>query len=116
MRKLEGHIAQARRGITSGDWAYYAICVEALRDEANRILAGGVDDGRVPLESTCFRCGKPASAFPEYGPAMTGSSLTAAEYVRAEEGTYNPDTNHFACDECYIAIGMPSSRRGWKAP
>lgn len=32
-----------------------------------------------------------------------------------QDGTYNPDTNEFCCDECYIALGAPSSPTGWKA-
>lgn len=68
-------------------------------------------------EPYCFRCGKPASSFPEYiqAPAYPES---AAFYVRQEEGTYNPETNRFACDGCYIAIGMPVGPLGvgWKAP
>ena len=37
------------------------------------------------------------------------------EYVLKEEGTLNPTNNHFACDKCYIKLGMPSSPRGWVA-
>lgn len=32
------------------------------------------------------------------------------------EGTMNWENGHFACTECYIKMGMPSSRLGWKAP
>lgn len=77
-------------------------------------------------EPYCFRCGKPASSFEEYrqdcvydDPDCGGNC--AVDYVKAEEGTYNPDTNRFACDACYIAIGMPveetgSHNYGWRAP
>ena len=41
---------------------------------------------------------------------------SADEYVRREEGTYNRATGHFACDECYIALGQPASPAGWVAP
>ncbi len=67
----------------------------------------------------CFLCGKPASAFPEYSDSWIDSEATftgRADYVRREEGTYNPETNRFACDECYIRIGMPTRPGGWKAP
>jgi hypothetical protein len=76
-------------------------------------------------EPYCFRCGRPASSFSEYcergdegcrGPVHP----EAVEYVKHEEGTYNPKTNRFACDACYIAIGMPvgepGDAYGWKAP
>jgi hypothetical protein len=38
------------------------------------------------------------------------------DYVWTEEGTLNVDNGHFACDACYIALGMPSSPTGWTAP
>lgn len=69
-------------------------------------------------EPYCFLCGKPASAFPEYDDLIDPcwDRPTRAQAVESEEGTYNPDTNRFACDGCYIRIGMPSSPNGWKAP
>lgn len=73
-------------------------------------------------EPYCFRCGKPASSFSEYWECSEDNRKNdAADYVREEEGTYNPATNRFACDACYIAIGMPveetgSHNYGWKAP
>lgn len=66
-------------------------------------------------EPYCFRCGKPASSFPEYR-YQGEESANPVQYVKTEEGTYNPDTNRFACDECYIAIGTPSAPGGWRAP
>lgn len=70
-------------------------------------------------EPYCFRCGKPASSFEEYKIGAEGEGLANAwQYVIQEEGTYNDDTNRFACDACYIAIGMPVGPLGvgWKAP
>ena len=75
-------------------------------------------------EPYCFRCGKPASSFAEYchdnGECGGPPYPDAVAYVREEEGTYNPATNRFACDECYIAIGQPVSRipfgPPWQAP
>lgn len=66
-------------------------------------------------EPYCFRCGKPASSFSEYE-LQADEYGAASNYVVREEGTYNPETNRFACDACYIAIGMPSSHNGWRAP
>lgn len=43
-------------------------------------------------------------------------TMTDSEYVRREDGTYNPENGHFACDLCYIAIGCPTAPNGWKAP
>lgn len=71
-------------------------------------------------EPYCFRCGKPASSFSAYWLEEPLGVTGAADYVRREEGTYNSDTNRFACDACYIAIGMPVSDGihggGWRAP
>lgn len=94
-------LAQMRRGETTP---------ALTRDEEDRLADG---------EPYCFRCGKPASSFSEYGDFIgTKGSIAGdrAAYVRNEEGTYNPDTNRFACDECYIAIGTPSGPNGWRAP
>jgi hypothetical protein len=67
----------------------------------------------------CFKCGRSPSEIPEY---QCGDFWEEGEYDSPEdfiiqnEGTYNPKNGHFACTECYIAIGMPSSPQGWKAP
>jgi hypothetical protein len=39
------------------------------------------------------------------------------EYVLAEEGTLDPISGFFLCDECYIKAGQPSGSRGrrWTA-
>lgn len=70
-------------------------------------------------EPYCFLCGKPASAFPEYDDLEVAGG-DRADYVRNEEGTYNPENNRFACTEDYIRIGMPVSRipfgPRWTAP
>lgn len=70
-------------------------------------------------EPYCFRCGKPAGSFEEYDDFEESEREvrgSRADYVKREEGTYNPDTNRFACDGCYIAIGLPSGPGGWIAP
>lgn len=45
------------------------------------------------------------------------SRLKPDEWVWQEEGTLNKDTGQFACDPCYIKLGMPSNaypNPGWK--
>lgn len=37
------------------------------------------------------------------------------EFVRTHEGTYNSSNGHFACDDCYIHMGCPTTPSGWKA-
>lgn len=86
--------------------------VTLTEDELTRIADG---------EPFCFRCGKPASSFEEYKIGAEDEGLANAwQYVIQEEGTYNDANNRFACDQCYIEIGMPvggpGNDYGWKAP
>lgn len=62
------------------------------------------------------RCQRWADDMAEYDDPRHGTGLSRAEYVRQEEGTYNPDNGHFLCDQCYIDAGMPSSPSGWRCP
>lgn len=67
----------------------------------------------------CAYCGKRADQIDEYIYAANGSQLTVLQYVIEEEGTLNPRTNHFACTDCYIKIGMPANRYpepNWTVP
>jgi hypothetical protein len=70
----------------------------------------------------CIGCHRPPSQIPEYLIAAdefeedTGTPITPEEFVRTEEGTYNPANGHFACTGCYIKMGEPSSPYGWRAP
>jgi hypothetical protein len=64
----------------------------------------------------CAYCGKRPDEIDEYIEAAKYFDVSPDRYVRWEEGTFNPDTEHFACTRCYIAIGAPASRHGWKAP
>lgn len=62
-------------------------------------------------------CGRYASDIATYATYAQDLGLVISEYVRREEGTYNPNTNHFLCDMCYIRAGQPTaSGRGWKCP
>lgn len=67
----------------------------------------------------CCECGLTPEQLDEYVEAAHEMGVTPEEYVRREEGTYNPENGHFCCTECYIKIGMPSTGvafGGWKAP
>ena len=65
----------------------------------------------------CFRCGKMPHELDEYvDAAHDEDDLTPEQFVKEEEGTYNPELNTFACTLCYVAIGAPSAPHGWKAP
>lgn len=62
------------------------------------------------------RCERLAVDIPDVVYYAGLEELTPNDWVRQEEGTYNPANGHFLCDECYIAAGMPSSPTGWKCP
>jgi hypothetical protein len=70
-----------------------------------------------PDNPVCIGCNKTPEEIGEYQPEATESSLSATEYVKREEGTYNPENGHFTCTSCYVRMGMPTAPgRGWKAP
>lgn len=74
-----------------------------------------------PPEPYCPSCRTLAGDMPaldEYCHDVLGRNKREkrANYVRAEEGTYNPVNGHFLCDDCYIKAGMPSNPSGWKCP
>ncbi len=64
----------------------------------------------------CKRCGKRADQLEEYITAASERGISAAEYVRFEEGTYNSKTGYFTCTPCYVKIGCPTSPEGWVTP
>ena len=66
----------------------------------------------------CTGCNRRPDQIEEYLEAVEEGehNETPEEYVKAEEGTYNPENGHFLCTDCYIKAGMPSSPYGWIAP
>lgn len=64
---------------------------------------------------TCFNCTKTPDQVPGWLLEAKIEGVTVEEYAR-QDGTYNPATNRFCCDDCYIKIGMPSAPGGWRAP
>jgi hypothetical protein len=74
--------------------------------------------------ATCFKCGKEPHEIQEYIDGVDAwdaeesedAPHTPLDYMLLEESTYNRKTKHFACTDCYIAIGCPSGRDGWVAP
>lgn len=65
---------------------------------------------------TCFRCGRGSDEISEYTSMVTAGEYNSTVAAVMDDGTYNPQTNHFCCTHCYIAIGMPGAMGGWKAP
>lgn len=68
------------------------------------------------MQQQCFVCGKKPEDLEDYAECAAEAEMTVEDYVTEEEGTYNPETGNFACNDCYIKIGMPSSPHGWMAP
>lgn len=73
---------------------------------------------------TCFKCKKEPHELQEYiDGAAEMDEITSEDaphtplaYMLLEEGTYNSETQHFCCTDCYIKIGCPTSCDGWVAP
>jgi len=64
----------------------------------------------------CTGCNKRPEEIDEYIEIAEIEEITPDDFVREEEGTYNPENGHFLCTNCYIKAGMPSSPKGWIAP
>lgn len=60
----------------------------------------------------CIRCMKRPHQIKEYVDASKSWGISPEEYVRQEEGTYNPATGRFYCTSCYVAAGMPLGMAG----
>jgi hypothetical protein len=56
----------------------------------------------------CTGCNKTPDKIQEYIECAEDEEMTPDDYVRSEEGTYNPSNGHFLCTDCYIEAGMPS--------
>ena len=71
-----------------------------------------------PTIARCFGCLRTPAELPEVVAIAADEGVTPDEWVRTEEGTFNRENGHFACDECYVAIGMPSlpAPARWIAP
>lgn len=69
-------------------------------------------------DPVCIGCHRTPEDIEDYGQLAREAGITPSAYVRHEEGTYNPANGHFACDACYISMGMParSDGRRWVAP
>lgn len=71
-------------------------------------------------EPRCAICGKRPEEIDEYIEAAEDENdvhdycneprITPADYVRREEGTYNPESFQFFCTDCYIRIGCPNGK------
>ncbi len=71
---------------------------------------------REAIEPMCIGCRKHPDELACYALEADELGISATDYVKQEEGTYNVSNGHFACDRCYISMGMPTSPLGWTAP
>lgn len=85
-----------------------------LHAEIEASQAGPVDRGSIP--AICIGCGKHPDQIDEYVDMARDEGMMPDEFIRREEGSYNPANGHFLCTPCYIEAGMPSSPSGWVAP
>lgn len=68
-------------------------------------------------QPVCVGCNNIPSQIEEYVDMAEAAGLSPDDFVRQEEGTYNPENGHFACTDCYIRMGQPTEPgRGWVAP
>lgn len=86
-------------------------------EEDPRDLVGGWADVE-PASPICVGCNKSPEEIDEYIAIAEnyGDGTTPTQFVKEEEGTYNPKNGHFTCTKCYIKMGQPSSPTGWRAP
>ena len=68
----------------------------------------------MPITLKCAVCRKTPDELEEYQDQAKAEEMTPDEFVRENEGTFNPRVQLFCCTTCYIDIGMPSSNAGWK--
>jgi hypothetical protein len=59
----------------------------------------------------CPGCQRQAYAIESIQHFALLNETTAEEFVRQEEGTYNPSNEHFLCDDCFIRIETASGGR-----
>jgi hypothetical protein len=71
---------------------------------------------KTELDIRCIGCDRTPDEIDEYIDQAIDDETTPEQYVIDYEATFNPSNGHFACTVCYIAMGMPSSPQGWKAP
>lgn len=66
----------------------------------------------------CNGCGRLPDQIPGVVEMAEEEEMTANEYIRQFEGTYNQENGHFLCDPCYIKAGQPSRPwpNRWVAP
>jgi hypothetical protein len=80
-------------------------------------MSGHAQEIETPLP-LCTGCNKHPADIKEYVNMGQAEDMTPDDFVRREEGTYNPENGHFLCTSCYIKAGQPSVKYPgrWIAP
>lgn len=65
-------------------------------------------------QPTCPYCKREAQDIPALVEQANFEGETPRDFAM-QDGTYNPTSNEFCCDECYVRLGAPSSPTGWRA-
>lgn len=68
------------------------------------------------LQPVCIGCDRTPEEIEDIVVLAKMDGMGASMWVRHEEGTYNPVNGHFACDDCYIRMGMPAGADGQGGP
>jgi hypothetical protein len=84
-------------------------------DEAKRRYEKIVQSERLGIPVCVICCCNP-DELSEYTEPAAELNISANEYVRKEEGTFNRQNGHFLCTPCYVVASQPSGPNGWVAP
>ncbi len=98
----------AARGCCTSKALIRTMCAASVQRRPGAVHVVLMSEPRDPY------CQRTASQIGEVVDGASREDVTPAEYAR-EDGTFNEQTGEFACDACYIELGMPTSAAGWKA-
>ena len=134
--------ASAEIGLVSH--GYVNACINRMHSDVRLPWIRKGEEGDIPLPWTgkdffCCRCHREPQEIPEYRAEVLaerrsgfvptkqgGRALDPGEdpedvkdydikaFVWHNEGTLNRENGLFACTDCYIGMGMPSARGGWR--
>lgn len=94
--------------------------IEAIHKDAEQFPAWSLkqlpsEEPQTQDSPICIGCKKTASEIDEYIEAAHEEGMDPSDFVREEEGTYNPQYNTFTCTDCYVNLRCPSRPGGWVA-
>lgn len=66
-------------------------------------------------ETACARCRRLPADISSVATFAEMNGTSPDGFIRAEEGTFDPGSGLFLCDQCYIKAGQPAGRVQWTA-